>query len=191
MSDEHPRYCWDACIFYEHFRTLEEVEETKRQAIRKILVENERRENTIFTSAITHLEVVPKKLTRDDESAEKKYWALFGSKYFYEVPVDANVIKLARAIKDYYFKEGDGKTGSYERVMDTGDAIHLATAILNEANEFHTRDNSKKKRKVPLLDLKLYSPNGLIIGKYELNIVSPRIDQMDIEFGVKNVESAK
>jgi predicted nucleic acid-binding protein len=191
MADDHPRYCWDACIFYEHFRTLEPAEEIKRQAIRKILMGNERRENTIFTSSITHLEVVPKKLTRDDDNAEKKYWALFGSKFFYEVPIDANVIKLARAIKDYYFKEGDPKTGSSYRIMDTGDSIHLATAIINEADEFHTRDNCKKKTKVPLLDLHQYSPNGLIVGKYELNIVSPKIDQMDIEFGPRNVEPAK
>ena len=165
MAADHPRYCWDACIFYEHFRTLEPTDEMKRQAIRKLLVENERRENTIFTSAITHLEVVPKKLTRDDDLAEKKYWALFTTKHFHDVAVDANIIKLARAIKDYYFVEKDGSKGSFDRVMDTGDAIHLATAILNDADEFHTRDNSARKSKVPLLDLHNYSPDGRVIGK--------------------------
>jgi len=136
MTLSVPRaYCWDACIFIQHFKTSEPATATQRQAIRRLLALNEKQQNVVFTSSVTHLEVLPKKITRDDDVAEQKYWNMFRSKYFYEVPIDAQVIKLAREIKDFYFRESDAKAQIPYRMMDTGDAIHLATAIVNGADE--------------------------------------------------------
>jgi predicted nucleic acid-binding protein len=180
MTGENLRaYYWDSCIFLEHFRTSEPVSATKRQAIRRLLETNKKEKNIIFTSALAHLEVLPKKLNAEDAVAEEKYWNLFKSKFFYEIAIDAQVAKLGRSIKDFYYQEGVPKEGIPYRMMDTGDAIHLATAIINEADEFHTRDNKTKKGNVPLLDLHKYSPNGLVMGKYPLTIVSPDEEQQD------------
>ena len=61
MIQAKPTFYWDACTFYEHFKTSEPVSPTKRQAIRRILLENHKEQNTIVTSSITHLEVLPEK----------------------------------------------------------------------------------------------------------------------------------
>lgn len=173
-------YYWDLCIFLEYFRIKEPAPELQRQAIKRLLRENANRANAIFTSTITHVEVLPTKVTRDDEFAERKYLSMFGSKYFYEVEVSSPIIKLARGIKDFYYREGDPKTGTTWQMMDTGDAIHLATAIINGATEFHTRDNCKKRGNVPLLDLHRISPHGRVAGQYELRIRSPEEKQTDL-----------
>ncbi len=36
-------------------------------------------------------------------------------------------------------------------VMDTADAIHLATAIIHNASEFHTCDDDGQGLKIPLV----------------------------------------
>ena len=109
-------------------------------------------------------------MNRDDREAENKYWGLFNTKYFYEIAINASVMKLARDIRQFYFADGIAKQKAYEQVMDTGDAIHLATAIINEVSEFHTRDDCKRKGRVPLLSLHEISPGGLVAGKYELKL---------------------
>src|SRR5689334_8380015 len=128
MSDDAiPSYYWDACIYLEYLRG-EPVPVEQRQAIERLLRENKDKKNRIYTSAITHLEVLPKKLTKDDAAKEAEYMNMFGSMFFFDVAVDGQAIQLAREIKDFYFDEGDPKTGKSYRMMSTGDAIHLATA---------------------------------------------------------------
>ena len=65
MANE-PVYYWDACIFLEHFRG-EAPSPSKVRGIKNLLEENARRENRIITSTITHIEVLPKKLTATDK----------------------------------------------------------------------------------------------------------------------------
>ena len=58
-------------------------------------------------------------------------------------------------------------------MMSIGDSLHLSTAIINGATEFHTRDKNSKKGNVKLMGLAGMSPRGKIAGKYDLSIVSP------------------
>lgn len=51
---------WDACIFYEWLHG-NQPDPRRRYAITQCLQQNERKELRIFTSTITHLEVLPKK----------------------------------------------------------------------------------------------------------------------------------
>lgn len=55
--------------------------------------------------------------------------------------------------------------------------IHLETASIRQADEFHTRDSGKKGIKVPML--KLYEMYGedRLCGKYDLKTVSPEAEQ--------------
>ncbi len=66
--------------------------------------------------------------------------------------------------------------------MDSGDAIHLATAVIMDADEFHTRDDKSKGTKVPLLGLYEYSGEDKVCGKYPLRIVSPESSQGEMPF---------
>lgn len=174
MSEGLDLFYWDACIFYEWLKD-EPVARLKKQKIQEILRENTEKRNRICTSVITHLEVLPQKLGRDEEVM---YMSKFSSLYFFDIEVDRNVITLSREIKDYYyFEKTDDVPG---RMMSTGDSVQLATAIIHGVTEFHTRDNKKKGGNVPLLTLCQNSPNGKICGKYSLNIISPIADQGDL-----------
>ena len=167
-------FYWDACIFYE-WLGKEAVSASKKDGIQEILDANEKGENIIVTSVITHLEVLPRKIGEKDSSAEEDYLALFDAVHFHEIELNANIILRAREIRDYYYSPLSAD-GGY-KMMDLGDCLHLATATLNGVDEFHTRDKDKKGGKVPLLKLYEVSGTPKICGKYDLKIVSPEAEQ--------------
>jgi len=164
-------------MFLEKLRN-EPVPAGQRTAREKILSENKNSDNVITTSVITHAEAIPKKLTEADKKAADEYMKMFDARKIVDVEIDRNVIELARYIKDFYYKEKDDGNGYW--MMDTADAIHLATAIINPVDEFHSRDNKKKKGNVPLLTLHEFTDSGKICDKYDLKIVSPEEDQADL-----------
>ena len=90
---------------------------------------------------------------------------------------------LARELKNFYFKN-KAKDGE-DRMMSTGDAIHLATAIIHDATEFHTRDKNSKGGNVKLLGLPEQSPGGKLCGIYDLKIISPIAVQGNLDLGDK------
>lgn len=174
MSNQVDIFYWDACIFYEYLKD-EPVQGTKKIAIRELLLDNEKHRNRICTSAITHLEVLPSKLADDQEN---KYWSMFGSQYFFDIPIDRNILQLARELKSYYYRPpAEAKAA---RMLSTGDAVQLSTAIIHEVAEFHTRDGNKRGGNIALLGLDAESPGGLLCGKYALKIVSPNADQDEL-----------
>ncbi len=172
MADGLSLFYWDACIFYEHCRE-DQADPYKAQAVADLLAENVERRNRICTSVITHSEVVPSKI---GGNAEKRYWDCFGSSFFFDIEIDRSVILLAREIRDYYFRPNNAP-GGY-RLVSLGDAIHLATAIIHGATEFHTRDGNRKGGNVPLIGLDTISPGGQLCGRYPLSIVSPIAEQV-------------
>lgn len=170
---------------------------------------NDEGNNTIITSVATHLEVLPQKLDEKDDEAEAKYLSLFDAEKFCEIQINTNVILLAREIRDYYYqpfvpgrpgtKAEPAKDGAPAvpaipevnavpcKMMDLGDCIHLATAIIEGAAEFHTRDNDKKGSKIPLLSLYEFSGQSKVCGKYDLEIKEPLAVQgtLDVEIPKK------
>lgn len=101
MADDLDLLYWDACVLYE-FCADEQADALKKQAISDLLDENKEKRNRICTSVISHTEVLPKKLGVD---GERKYWARFGSTFFFDIEVDRSVVLLSREIKDYYYRE--------------------------------------------------------------------------------------
>jgi hypothetical protein len=101
-----------------------------------------------------------------------------------DIDISKPILNLAREIKDYYYEEGDTETGKPYRMMSTGDAIHLATAIVWEADEFHTRDGRRKGGNVPLIGLPDASPGGTLAGRWALKIVCPDDDQGNLFDGL-------
>jgi predicted nucleic acid-binding protein len=169
------QYYWDACIFYEHLKD-EQADPNKKKAVSTLIADNKAMRNRIFTSVFTHNEVFPKKLG----NAEQRYWDAFSSMFFFDVDVDRQTLLLAREIRDFYYQEGDGATRK-AKVLSTGDSIHLATAIVHEATELHTRDANRRNGNIPLLGLDASSPDGKICGKYALKIVSPIAPQGELD----------
>jgi len=168
-------FYWDACLFYEHLKG-EPVSADKRIAVGEILLDNKQRRNRICTSVITHAEILPKKLGRE---AEAKYWSMFGSMYFYDIDISRQILELAREIKDFYYVASDPTDPGAGRMMGTGDAFQLATAIAHDVTEFHTRDAKKKGGNVPLLGLA--DASGKLCGKYPLKIISPATENQQLD----------
>ena len=151
----------------------EPTERVMKDGLNEVLDENDAGENIIVTSVVTDLELVPEKLELKKEGAVEIYNALFDSVRFHSVEISKNILTLAREIRDYYYIAAD-EYGRGGKMMDLGDAIHLATAIIMGCEEFHTRDMNSKGAKVPLVGLGV--GNG-VCGKYKLNIVSPIANQ--------------
>lgn len=178
MADDVPTIYWDSCMFYEWLGN-EKVDSRKKAAVAEILKANEKGENFIVTSVITHLEVLPTKLEGKGADDDDDYLALFDGKKFGDIELTTNIILRAREIRDHYFVPPDAE-GHGAKMMDLGDAIHLATATIHNTSEFHTRDADKKGTKIPLLDLYKTTGNPKLCGKYDLKIVSPESDQGDL-----------
>ena len=162
-------------MFYEVLGN-EPVSPALRAGAQRVLDENEKNQNLIVTSVITHLEVLPQKLENKLFGAEQQYLSLFDAKHFVEIEISTNIILRAREIRDFYYVPPDEK-GRGSKMMDSGDAIHLATATIHQVRTFHTRDNCRKRGNLPLLDLYKATATTKICGRYELEISSPEKDQ--------------
>lgn len=99
-------YYWDSCVFYE-WLGAEPVPQAKKDAVQEILEENERKNNVIVTSIITHLEVLPKKLSDKNFTDDQKYLGLFDAVHFYEYEISRNILMRAREIRDFYYRPPD------------------------------------------------------------------------------------
>lgn len=184
---------WDSCIFYE-WLGKENVSRDKSDGINEILASVFAEEAIILTSVATHLEVLPQKLNEKDAEAEAKYLSLFDAEKFFEFQVTTNVILLAREIRDYYYrpeipaiqktKSSPAQDKKPAKLMDLGDCIHLATAIIEKADVFHTRDNTTKKGKIPLLSLYDFDGVPSVCGRYPLTIASPLATQWTLDVDI-------
>ncbi len=168
-------YYWDACLFYEVLGN-ENVDSDKQQCIKEIMDANDAKENYIITSVIRHLEVLPSKLDDKGADDEQDFLSLFDATHYGAIEINTNILLMAREIRDFYFKPADN-TGHGGKMMDLGDCIHLATAIIHGVDEFHTRDKTTKGSKISLIKLYEISGNPKVCGKYDLVIKSPESSQ--------------
>jgi hypothetical protein len=166
-------------MFYEHLNR-EPVSATKKAAVREILTENKDSKNVILTSVIADLEVLPEKLLPEYPDREAAYRDQFDGERMTSVEISHNVLKLATEIRRRYYRPPPAP-GEYAKIMDLGDAIHLATAALYRVDEFHTRDNDSKATKIPLLSLYDWAGENLLCGRYNLKIVSPESTQGELD----------
>lgn len=169
-----PAHYWDACLFYEVLGD-EPVAPEKKIAIQEILEANKNGENIIATSIITHLEVIPAKLNAKQADGERRYRAMFDGEHFIDYEINRNILMRAREIKSFYFRPAT--LGQSQKIMDSADAVHLATATIYGVTEFHTRDDDSQGSKIPLVSLYKWSGVDSICGKYPLLIKSPEHDQ--------------
>ena len=168
---------WDSCLFYEYLGDGP-VSAQKRAAIDLILQDNKDENNIICTSVITHVECIPIKLEEKKPGAYKAYMSQFDGSHFVDIEISANILKIAKEVKEFYYKKPDSTKNLHGgKMMDTGDAIHLATAIVYGVDEFHSRDDDGKGSKVPLVSIYSYSGLTKICGKYELTIINPESPQ--------------
>lgn len=157
MPGPSPLYYWDTCLFIAWIKD-EQRKSGEMDGVREVVERAKKRDVRIMTSVLTMTEVLSSKLPAGMD-------ALFDGmmKRVSRQGVDLKVAKLAHDLRDHYAKrasEFDGKT------LSTPDALHLATAILYRADEFHTFDGDNGRKSIGLLQLSgNVGGHGLVICK--------------------------
>ena len=162
-------YYWDSCIFLAWLRDETQRPDVELSAIKAIVRKIQNREVQIMTSAIMYAEVTGHKLP---VGVDEQFFELMRRSNMQVVSADIRVAKMARDLRDYYSMKPDDFNN---KTLSTPDAIHLATAILYKATEFHTLDASNKK------SLGLLGLDG-DVGGHRLRVCKP--EQPQVELGL-------
>jgi len=105
----------------------EERKSGEMDGVREVIERSKRRDCRIMTSVLTTVEVLQSKIPAGVDT-------MFGGlmRRITRVGIDTKIAQLAHDVRNEFAKGG--------RSLKTPDAIHLATAILHRADEFHTFD---------------------------------------------------
>lgn len=162
MAGKRKRYYWCSCAFI--LWLDEKGERVDIDGLAEVVSEVETGKADLFTSAMTRIEVLKGKMTAEQRDLFTK---LFKRRNVVQVDMTTRVLDLSEKIRNWNPK------------ISSPDAVHLATAILYNADEFHTTDGGgKRKRAGDLLPL-----NGNVAG-YPLKICKPQGTQYNLLRGV-------
>lgn len=126
MAGANPLYYWDTCMFLAWIKD-EDRKSGEMDGVREIIERSKRRDCRIMTSVITTVEVLQATIPA---GVDTLFTGLV--RRISRVGVDTKVAQLAHDIRNHYQKSG--------KKLKTPDALHLATAILHRADQFHTFD---------------------------------------------------
>jgi predicted nucleic acid-binding protein len=129
------------------------------EGIKDVVEEAENNKVILFTSTITRAEIFEAKLSQEQKD---KYSKLLRRHNVTQVEPSIRVMDRASQIREYHSNQRE------KRRISTPDAIHLATAMLNGADEFQTMDGLRKDGK----SRKLLAISG-DVGGHNLKIVNP------------------
>lgn len=165
MSNKRKVIQWDSCILIALI-TGESRPKEDMDGLRECLEKVEKGEVDLIISGMYEVEVLHKS---KPEVADKLIRILRRPNVSI-MPVDIRVLQLAGIIRQYYveLKATDGKPA-----LEQSDAIHLATAIHYQVDEFYTFDDGKKKSR------SLLSLDGNVAG-HSLKIRKPPVTQFRI-----------
>ena len=158
MAGNSPLYYWDSCLFIAWLKD-EQHKTGEMDGVRDVIERAKRREAKLMTSVLTLTEALSSKIPVGMDT-------LFANllKRISKQGIDTKIATLAHDLRDYYVQksvEHEGKT------LSSPDALHLATAILYRADEFHTFDKRDSRNNLGLLPL-----TGNVAG-HNLTICKP------------------
>ncbi|HBG30694.1 MAG TPA: hypothetical protein DDW98_08715 [Gammaproteobacteria bacterium] len=164
MAGTRPVYYWDTCLFIAWLANEQTRKAGELEAVFDGIAKLKRREVSLMTSVLTVVEITANKIPTGTESMLVE---AMQRPNFTRIAVDHRVARLAREIRDHYLSRSQwgGKT------VSVPDSIHLATAILYRATEFHTFDGKDSK---PLNALGLLQLSGDVAG-HSLTICKPPV----------------
>ena len=167
MAGTNPHYYWDTCIFVAWLKNETTRRPGEMDAILDCLNKFKKREIHLMTSVLTITEITVVKTPAGTDTLLEE---VMQRPNFSKVSVDIRVAKLARDMRNYYLVR---KTEFGGKTLTVPDSLHLATAILYRADEFHTFDqnNDPKYNSLGLLPL-----SGNVAG-HDLRICAPPIAQ--------------
>ena len=154
-----PKYYWDSCIFFALLNGEADVHgQAVMDGIMDMASDFDNHKIVLISSVMTKTEVYDYKLKT--QYARDEFTSRFQRDNFLWVAQDERVSDKSRAIRSFYGKKGI--------TLDAGDCVHLATAILYEADVFYTLDGSGDNPK----------PNALLplnndVAGYQLRVEKP------------------
>lgn len=169
IGKKMPLIYWDSCVYITHLypdhpRQAKNI--SNLNEIRELMRLSEINELRIVTSTLTMIEVTS---CIEDDRLEKQFQAVFNGQYHVRYDVDPRVVAKARELRFSLHKQ-DPKIK-----ISTPDAIHIATAMILKAGEFHTFDDGKMdKERCSLLRL---NGNPALKG---LKICRPETEQLPL-----------
>jgi predicted nucleic acid-binding protein len=159
-------YYWDTCLFLAWIKD-EERPTGEMAGVREVIARSKRREVTIATSVITTTEALESSLPAGMDTL------FFGVlRRTQQIGVDSKIARLAHDLRNWYATraaEFNNKT------LGVADALHLATAIIYRADEFHTFDRRNRQNTLGLLPL---SGN---VGGNDLKICKPIARNLELD----------
>lgn len=160
-------YYWDTCLFLAWIKD-EERKTGEMDGVREVIERARRRDVIILTSVLTTTEVLQSTLPAGLETLFSGLMRRVEQK-----SIDVKIARLAHDIRDSYTRRADQFEG---KTLSTPDALHLATAIIYRATEFHTFDGSNGRKSLGLLPL-----SGDVAG-HNLTICRPvaRSPELDL-----------
>lgn len=129
-----PLIYWDACVFISILKG--EYSDLVRARIAELDRQHLRGDIVLMTSALTRVEVFENQAPK---KAIDAYRRLRERASFQEVALDPKIADRARLIREGI--EAAGRSSGLPR-LTTPDAIHLATALIYEADELHTDEKA-------------------------------------------------
>lgn len=164
MNGTSPKYYWDAPVWLGWL--LEDFPEADMQGLHEVVAEADSGNAVIVTSTIVRGEVLPSTM---DADARTRFEGFLKRSNVLEAAVDPRISTLMGELRDYYKVQKDA--GKITKALGGMDAVHLATAIHYDVDEFHTFDSGGKGKQLGLLGL-----SGNVAG-HTLIICKPRLGQ--------------
>jgi hypothetical protein len=166
-----PKIYWDACIFLAWLHDEGTHGHGVIEGIEKMVRDINSGQVALFTSVMTKTEVLECRLTKKQSDT---FTNVFKRRNVTMVAQDERIADRSHEIRNHY--------AAKNIILGSPDCVHLATAIIYEAEAFYTLDGSgKNPRKNDLLPL-----NGNVAG-YPLVILKPFAQQGSLLVGVPPV----
>lgn len=162
MTGSNPIYYWDTCIFLAWIKD-EDRPIGDMDGVREIIELSKKRDAIIMTSVLTSVEVLSAYIPAGMDTLFQQLM-----RRVQRVGIDTKIVTLAHDIRNHYTKQGS-------KTIGTPDAIHLATAIIYRATEFHTFDCDGSSRSLGLIPL-----SGNVAGN-RLTICKPQTNRPQLD----------
>jgi len=123
---------WDSAVFIDWLTDTKGKNQERLPRIRSVVKSVEDGHHRLLASTLVYVEVLENATPGGD--LEKLHKFLDNIEMLKVVPVDFDTAKKAQDVRNRSARDRSGK------VISTPDAVHIATAIINRAEVFHTSD---------------------------------------------------
>ena len=172
MASGKPKFYWDTAPLIAWITDEKRADPSEMAGLAGVSELVDSGKAVLMTSVLWRGEVFDSSLT---VAQRKRLEAAFDGRSLVEIAIDSRVMTLASEIRSFH---ANSKKKDTLKNVTLPDAIHLATAILYDATEFHTFDGARaagKKGGLLLLDGN--------VANHRLKICVPKAAQLRLEWG--------